>query len=475
MLQSAGMADLDAAPAEPANNGSVSKLGKLCSSTEGSDEVHCGAVAAERAGPPPPHQHPEALAHAARLMRHSVEMIEERVEAMEQHKLAPEPELRPAKPLKSMLRNLWVLAIMGAIVGIIVASTSRIHVAEPLQGVHATNGAIPYVMALDSTSVNYLYVNLMIGPYFPPDASSGGSSGGSGHRRRLAAWVGEAVSLQAGQDLGFGADVAAGASLTSGALPAGVAPHPLVTADAHAELVRRVKKLLSKPKLVLPQRRQHRRLLTADVVQEPADAPAEENEMPQLRVTLMQRNASAAPAPAPGPASAAQTHAEEAAAAVLQAASFFPVSEPQYCTTKEGAAVKCSMSFGSGDFTSAWQEGQPLYLGFEATQLTQVVFKSEVSELGGLGPAKNWLALAILGAVLVGIASEKVHRMWCAMIGAAFMMSLLLWMGMPPSLAMVVEWLDESTLGLLFGMMIIVGRLKDTARHFVFVFDLLGL
>lgn len=33
---------------------------------------------------------------------------------------------------------------------------------------------------------------------------------------------------------------------------------------------------------------------------------------------------------------------------------------------------------------------------------------------------------------------------------------------MVPSLGMVVEWLDESTLGLLFGMMIIVGRLKDT-------------
>ena len=41
-------------------------------------------------------------------------------------------------------------------------------------------------------------------------------------------------------------------------------------------------------------------------------------------------------------------------------------------------------------------------------------------------------------------------------------MGLLLWMNMAPSLALVVDWLDESTLGLLFGMMIIVGRLKDT-------------
>jgi Na+/H+ antiporter NhaD/arsenite permease-like protein len=90
------------------------------------------------------------------------------------------------------------------------------------------------------------------------------------------------------------------------------------------------------------------------------------------------------------------------------------------------------------------------------------VFQVEASDLGGLGPVKNWLALAILLLVLVAIASERIHRMWAAMIGAGFMMSLLLWMNMVPSLSLVVEWLDESTLGLLFGMMIIVGRLKDT-------------
>ena len=48
-----------------------------------------------------------------------------------------------------------------------------------------------------------------------------------------------------------------------------------------------------------------------------------------------------------------------------------------------------------------------------------------MSELGGLGPAKNWLALAILVLVLVGIASERIHRMWCAMIGAGLMVSEL--------------------------------------------------
>ncbi|KAI8465106.1 MAG: transporter [Monoraphidium minutum] len=92
----------------------------------------------------------------------------------------------------------------------------------------------------------------------------------------------------------------------------------------------------------------------------------------------------------------------------------------------------------------------------------QVAFTMHAKELGFLGPAKNWIALAILVVMLVGIASEKVHRMYCAFLGAFAMMGLLLWMNMVPSLEMVTEWLDESTLGLLFGMMILVGQLKNT-------------
>ena len=54
-----------------------------------------------------------------------------------------------------------------------------------------------------------------------------------------------------------------------------------------------------------------------------------------------------------------------------EAAAFFPVSEPQFCTLKDGAAVKCSMAFRSGDLTEAYVEGKPLYLAFESTMLTQ--------------------------------------------------------------------------------------------------------
>ena len=54
-----------------------------------------------------------------------------------------------------------------------------------------------------------------------------------------------------------------------------------------------------------------------------------------------------------------------------RAAAFFPVSGPQFCTLKDSAAVKCSMSFTSSDLTEAYVSGKPLYLAFEATTLTQ--------------------------------------------------------------------------------------------------------
>ncbi len=67
----------------------------------------------------------------------------------------------------------------------------------------------------------------------------------------------------------------------------------------------------------------------------------------------------------------------------------------------------------------------------------QAVFSVHESEIGWLGPAKNWIALVILLFMLIGIASEKVHRMWCAFIAAGFMMGLLLWMDMAPDLGTV--------------------------------------
>ncbi len=65
------------------------------------------------------------------------------------------------------------------------------------------------------------------------------------------------------------------------------------------------------------------------------------------------------------------------------------------------------------------------------------MFSADESELGWLGRAKNWIALAILVCMLVGIATERVHRMRCAFAAAAAMMGLLLWMNLAPGLKLV--------------------------------------
>jgi Na+/H+ antiporter NhaD/arsenite permease-like protein len=71
--------------------------------------------------------------------------------------------------------------------------------------------------------------------------------------------------------------------------------------------------------------------------------------------------------------------------------------------------------------------------------------------------------------MMIGIATEVLHRTWCALIGASFMLGLLMWTKGYPSLETVVSWIDDSTVCVLFGMMIIVGRLADTG-----VFEVMG-
>lgn len=110
----------------------------------------------------------------------------------------------------------------------------------------------------------------------------------------------------------------------------------------------------------------------------------------------MQRNetvvaAMSAAAAAPAPAQEAALTAAKAALLLDGGASggqsehypFVAVSESQYCTTKDAAAVKCSMDFTSGDLNALAASGQQLYLSFEATQLTQVRVQRGLWALAG--------------------------------------------------------------------------------------------
>ena len=61
----------------------------------------------------------------------------------------PTPSALP----QAMLVNSWVLAIMAAIVAIIIVGKGRIHAAEPLAMVHATDGVAPFTLPVGADSV----------------------------------------------------------------------------------------------------------------------------------------------------------------------------------------------------------------------------------------------------------------------------------------------------------------------------------
>nr|AOW69302.1 pink-eyed dilution-like 1 [Savillea parva] len=91
-----------------------------------------------------------------------------------------------------------------------------------------------------------------------------------------------------------------------------------------------------------------------------------------------------------------------------------------------------------------------------------IPIEAEAIQMGPIGFAKLWLCAIILLGSLIIIAKEWIHRTLVAFVGSMLVLGLLLWCNMFPTLGTVMEWIDEETLGLLFGMMIIVGRLAET-------------
>lgn len=75
-------------------------------------------------------------------------VFQQRLDDLEHNHLA-----HPAKhisPAKALLRNLWVLLLCGGVLTVVLLGKSRLHVAEPLEHVHAVNSAEPYFVPLGS-------------------------------------------------------------------------------------------------------------------------------------------------------------------------------------------------------------------------------------------------------------------------------------------------------------------------------------
>ncbi len=103
-----------------------------------------------------------------------------------------------------------------------------------------------------------------------------------------------------------------------------------------------------------------------------------------------------------------------------------------------------------------------------------VAFNAVVRQYGVLGQAKIWIALFVLLGALLLIAFELIHRTLVAMMGSFIMLALLLALDEAPDLQKVIEWMDEGALGLLFGMMIIVGKLSRTGLFEVMTVKVIG-
>ena len=85
-----------------------------------------------------------------------------------------------------------------------------------------------------------------------------------------------------------------------------------------------------------------------------------------------------------------------------------------------------------------------------------------VLELNFLVEAEVVIAAVILILVYVLIVFELVHRTIAAMIGSFIALSILSVVRFRPSLEVVITWIDFETIGLLFGMMIMVGIFSTT-------------
>jgi len=86
----------------------------------------------------------------------------------------------------------------------------------------------------------------------------------------------------------------------------------------------------------------------------------------------------------------------------------------------------------------------------------------EVIQMGSLGNARIALGGVILFFVYGAILTEVLHRTLAAILGSFVALMLLTILTHPPSMKTIISYMDEGTLGLLFGMMIMVHLLSLT-------------
>jgi len=86
----------------------------------------------------------------------------------------------------------------------------------------------------------------------------------------------------------------------------------------------------------------------------------------------------------------------------------------------------------------------------------------EVQQMSALARHKIWLSSLLLVLVYVLIGLEIFDRVLIALFGSFVALLLVTLVQSPPDMGLVMTWMDEGTLSLLFGMMVIVAMLSVT-------------
>jgi len=108
------------------------------------------------------------------------------------------------------------------------------------------------------------------------------------------------------------------------------------------------------------------------------------------------------------------------------------------------------------------KEGEEWRLTVSTDSEEPLAFELHVLQLWSLARYQVIFALLILVLVYVLIVFELVHRTIAALIGSFWALALLSVIQVRPAFLEVITWIDYDTLGLLFGMMIMVGIFSET-------------
>merc|ERR1719285_1339909 len=114
--------------------------------------------------------------------------------------------------------------------------------------------------------------------------------------------------------------------------------------------------------------------------------------------------------------------------------------------------------------TLSWGEHSHVYIYEldEAVTEGDIALVVEVQQMSALARHKIWLSALLLVLVYVLIGLEIFDRVLIALFGSFVALLLVTLVQSPPDMGLVMTWMDEGTLSLLFGMMVIVAMLSVT-------------